>query len=64
MAYYCNYNPEPGYPNDFVPALNHFSNPDVSYLGLPTGTATANNARTVRENMVCMRLAHIGIVTG
>lgn len=52
MAYYCSYNAEQGYTGGFVPALNHFSNPDVSYLGQPTGTATANNARTVRENMV------------
>ncbi|CAM9873433.1 unnamed protein product [Ectocarpus sp. 4 AP-2014] len=51
MAYSCDYNAEQGYIGDFVPALNHFSNPDVSYLGQPTGTATADNARTVRENM-------------
>lgn len=37
---------------DFDVALNHFSNPDVSYMGVPTGTASANNARTIRENMV------------
>ncbi|CAM9379155.1 unnamed protein product, partial [Hapterophycus canaliculatus] len=49
MAYYCGYNAPTGYTGDYVPALNHFSNPDVSYLGVPTGTATANNARTVRE---------------
>lgn len=52
MAYYCGYNAPDGYTGDYVPALNHFSNPDVSYLGVPTGTATANNAQTVRENMV------------
>ncbi|CAM9635177.1 unnamed protein product [Scytosiphon promiscuus] len=51
MAYYCKENAPSGYTGDYVPALNHFSNPDVSYLGVPTGTATANNARTVRENM-------------
>ncbi|CAM9959250.1 unnamed protein product [Scytosiphon promiscuus] len=51
MAYYCVYNPPDGYTGDYVPALNHFSNPDVSYLGVPTGTATANNAQTIRDNM-------------
>lgn len=45
-----------GYTGDVVPLLKHFSNPDVSYLGVPTGTATANNARVVRENMV--RIPH------
>ncbi|CAN0343650.1 unnamed protein product, partial [Scytosiphon promiscuus] len=49
MAYYCVYNPPDGYTGDYVPALNHFSNPDVSYLGVPTGTATANNAQTIRD---------------
>lgn len=53
MAYDCTKNSPEGYnTNDEVPFVNHFSNPDVSYLGVPTGTATANNARTVRENMV------------
>ncbi|CAM9859654.1 unnamed protein product, partial [Ectocarpus fasciculatus] len=35
-----------------VPRVNYFSNPDVYYLGLPTGTSTENNARQITENMV------------
>ena len=35
-----------------APEINYFSNPDVSYRGLPTGTATENNARKIRETMV------------
>lgn len=29
-----------------------FSNPDITYLGRPAGTATANNARRIRETAV------------
>ncbi|MEN1706181.1 MAG: M12 family metallo-peptidase [Planctomycetota bacterium] len=29
--------------------VRQFSNPDVNYVGTPTGTATANNARVIRE---------------
>lgn len=41
----------------FVPRINYFSNPDVSYPpdddnGKPTGTATEDNARTIEDNMV------------
>lgn len=35
-----------------VPRVNYFSNPEVFYLGLPTGTSTENNARQIMENMV------------
>ena len=37
-----------------VPAtpVPYFSNPDVLFLGLPTGTDDENNARVLRENMV------------
>lgn len=35
-----------------TPYIFYFSNPDVSYLGKPTGTATENNARSIRNNMV------------
>lgn len=34
------------------PLINYFSNPDIDYMGLPTGTATADNARCIRESMV------------
>lgn len=34
------------------PITNHFSNPDIYYLGLPTGTATEDNARRLEETMV------------
>lgn len=30
--------------------ISHFSNPAVSFLGVPTGTATRNNARAIRES--------------
>lgn len=43
----------PGCP---APIANLFSNPDIYYLGLPTGTTESNNARTIRDNMV--RLGH------
>ncbi|CAM9251578.1 unnamed protein product, partial [Ectocarpus sp. 12 AP-2014] len=35
-----------------VPRVNYFSNPDVYYLGLPTGTSTENNARQITDNML------------
>ena len=34
------------------PRVNYFSNPDISYLGRPTGTATDDNARCIEDNMV------------
>ena len=49
--------------------INHFSNPDVSYEGEPTGTSTAiggrssDNARVIREmfaSVRCYRCADIG----
>lgn len=52
MAYYCYYTPPDDYTWQSVAPINYFSNPDVSYMGLPTGTATANNAKVVRDNMV------------
>ncbi|CAM9903838.1 unnamed protein product [Sphacelaria rigidula] len=39
------------YDCDGVPVINYFSNPDVLYDGQPTGTATEDNARTIKENM-------------
>ena len=30
----------------------YFSNPNVDYLGKPTGTATEDNARAILDNMV------------
>jgi len=35
-----------------VPKVNHFSNPDVFYLGKPTGTERENCARAINENKV------------
>ena len=32
--------------------ISYFSNPAVSYRGRTTGTSTANNARTIKDNMV------------
>lgn len=40
------------YPCDNSYRANYFSNPDVSYLGEPTGTATENNARVIEEHKV------------
>lgn len=34
---------------NWCPAINHFSNPDVSYNGSPTGTAYHNNARRLND---------------
>lgn len=31
---------------------NHYSNPNVDYLGKPTGTVWENCARAIRENKV------------
>eukprot|EP00903_Cladosiphon_okamuranus_P019467 g17901.t1 len=45
MSYTNGCNPAP-------PKVNHFSNPDISVLGLPTGTSTDDNARTIEDNMV------------
>eukprot|EP00752_Nemacystus_decipiens_P014855 g13226.t1 len=36
------------------PTINHFSNPDVNYLGLPTGTSLANNAQCIKDSMVAV----------
>eukprot|EP00904_Undaria_pinnatifida_P008309 jgi/Undpi1/4608/HiC_scaffold_18.g07962.m1 len=33
---------------------NYFSNPDVSYLDKPTGTASADNVRVLEDNMVAV----------
>lgn len=46
MSYNC---------NKHVKRVNYFSNPDVSYLNKATGTATENNALTIKENMVRAR---------
>lgn len=32
--------------------VNYYSNPDVIYLGKPTGTETENCARRIRDTMV------------
>ena len=52
MAYRCNLNTQPEESGASAPAMRFFSNPDVDYLGLPTGTDEENNARVLRENMV------------
>lgn len=52
MAYPCYYNPPDGWSWESASPVNYFSNPEVSYLGLPTGTTTENNAETIRGNMV------------
>ena len=54
MAYPCFRNPDDD-ETGFASEINYFSNPDVSYEGLPTGTATENNAQTLRDNMVRRR---------
>lgn len=41
MSYWCGSN-----------YVNYFSNPDVPFLGKPTGTDTENNAQALRDNMV------------
>ncbi|CAM9938469.1 unnamed protein product, partial [Ectocarpus sp. 4 AP-2014] len=54
------------YPNDCFGAelINHFSNPDVEYLGQPTGTASENNAQTVKDNMVAVSLFRSSTCSG
>ncbi|CAN0080080.1 unnamed protein product [Scytosiphon promiscuus] len=42
--------------------INYFSNPDISYLGLPTGTATADNARRIEDTMVAVSNFRAGVV--
>eukprot|EP00752_Nemacystus_decipiens_P004376 g3999.t1 len=56
MAYANGCNPSP-------PRVNYFSNPDVNYLGLPTGTATDDNARTIEDNMVAVSNFRTGALT-
>jgi len=41
MAYDC--------PNGFCPRVLQFSNPNVTYLGLPTGTQSQNNANSIQN---------------
>ncbi len=54
MAYRCDANPDGGSYTEGAPVHNPklFSNPDVNYLGIPTGTPTENNAQAIRDNMV------------
>lgn len=35
-----------------APYVNYYSNPDVMHLGRPTGTATEDCARGIRDTMV------------
>ena len=44
-------------PNEWVPRMNFFSNPDYVYEGKYTGTTAEDNARTVEDNMVSIRTA-------
>ncbi|CAM9322195.1 unnamed protein product, partial [Hapterophycus canaliculatus] len=44
-----------------APAINHFSNPDISYLGRPTGTATEDNVRRIEETMVAVSNFRAGV---
>ena len=37
---------------DDTPFINYFSNPDVTYNGVPTGDDENNNAQAIRDNMV------------
>lgn len=52
MAYPCRLNTLDGEDSAYAEQVNYFSNPDVDYLGLPTGTSIHDNARVLRENMV------------
>eukprot|EP00752_Nemacystus_decipiens_P010085 g8987.t1 len=54
MSYRCSTNTQEGESSSFAQQINYFSNPDVLYEGLPTGTPTENVARTLRENMVAV----------
>lgn len=64
MSYPCSRNTQDDESSSYAEQINYFSNPDVDYLGLPTGTSGENNARVLRENMVCnTRSARINIVT-
>lgn len=42
--------------NDYTTQINYFSNPDVSFTNndatKPTGSASADNAQVIRNNMV------------
>lgn len=46
----------------YTPRVNYFSNPDVSTLGRVTGTATEDNARVVRDNMVSRDTTHDALI--
>lgn len=59
MAYPCSYNTQADETSSWAEWANYFSNPDVDYLGLPTGTDAENNARLIRENMVRANAAGI-----
>jgi len=56
MAYRC--------PGAQVSRGNYYSNPDVDYLEKPTGTATANCAREISENIVSILARDAGICRG
>ncbi|CAM9363627.1 unnamed protein product, partial [Ectocarpus fasciculatus] len=51
LAYPCNWPLDQVGDTGFAPRINLFSSPDVSYLGMPIGTATENNAQALRDNM-------------
>ncbi|CAB1100369.1 unnamed protein product [Ectocarpus sp. CCAP 1310/34] len=56
MSYYlngCGGDPTPQ-EDPIVPRVNYFSNPEVTYLNKPTGTAAADNARCIEESMVAV----------
>lgn len=52
MAYPCSYSTQDAESSSYAEWVNYFSNPDVDYYGLPTGTSVNNNARVIRDNMV------------
>ena len=66
LSFSCTVHPVPLLPDDDCPDRyrtvmsyscgssreNYFSNPDVSYLDKPTGTASADNVRVLEDNMV------------
>eukprot|EP00903_Cladosiphon_okamuranus_P011265 g10623.t1 len=52
MAYPCWDNTQSDESSSWSEWANYFSNPDVDYKGLPTGTSTQDNARVLRENMM------------
>eukprot|EP00903_Cladosiphon_okamuranus_P011266 g10624.t1 len=60
MAYPCSYSTQSDEDSGWAEWINYFSNPDVDFLGVPTGTSGEDNAQILRDNMVAVSNFRVG----